>query len=712
MFKARRVFRIAPHAPPLQHVRVGRFFSTSSCESSSFIVDQSKIRNLAIIAHVDHGKTTLVDCLLKQSGALYSLASSNGTASEDGDGILSMDSNVLEKERRITILSKSTSVQYQGYRINIVDTPGHADFGGEVERVLGMVDGVALVVDATEGPMAQTKFVLSKALRRGLAPIVVVNKVDRETSRTDQVDSDILDLFCMLGANEKQMAYPILFASAKEGWATEINPSSILLEAIKNTPAMDFSARSAYLKERLFGKHGPSSMEILFKKIIEHVPPPLGDRSRPFSMLVNNIESGAYVGKCFLGKVEHGTVRLNDRIKVITPEASKPNSTEEARVVRLFIRRGLSQVPIEEAAAGDIISISGVCTATVNSTICAPEVTEALPWDPIDPPTLSILFSSNSSPLAGREGRAATCQQLAERLRKEAETNVALNVVSTGSSSANTDFVEVYGRGELHLAILIETMRREGLEFSISPPKVLLKTEQHSDGGEVKLEPVEEITIDLDEQYTGVIIDKLTRRKGELLRVSEALGKSRLIFKIPTRGLLGYHSEFKNDTHGTGVINHTFSGYEPFKGRIECARKGALISMAEGITTSFALGELEGRGTLFVGPGKPVYPGMVIGECSRSHDIDVNPAKTKTTSNYRAISKDEAIRLAPPRAFSLEDFIAYVAGIVDFKFLHLDDEMIEVTPKSIRLRKQFLDANERKKFARSSISGERRFASS
>ena len=660
MIKAVHVLKVTIQKSPFSPFYLKRSLASSAPSSQSFIIDQNKIRNIAIIAHVDHGKTTLVDCLLKQSGAL-SLASSNDATNGEEDVTRVMDSNVLEKERGITIFSKSTSVQYLDYRINIVDTPGHADFGGEVERVLGMVDGVALVVDATEGPMAQTKFVLSKALRRGIAPIVVVNKVDRETSRTDQVDSDLLDLFCMLGANEKQMAYPMLFASAKEGWATDINPSSILLDAMRDNPSMDLSARSAYLKEKLFGKQGTPSMEILFKKIIEHVPPPLGDRSLPFSMLVNNIESGSYVGKCFFGKVEHGIVRLNDRIKVIFPGIAKGGATEEAKVVRLFIRQGLSQMPIEEAAAGDIISIAGVANATVNSTICAPEVTAALPWIPIDPPTLSILFSPNFSPLAGKEGRAITCQQLAERLRKEAETNVALNVV-TSNTSTNMDAVEVYGRGELHLAILIETMRREGLEFSISPPKVLLKIDPDSEG-DAKLEPIEEITIDLDEQYTGVVIDKLTRRKGELLRIAEAQGKSRLIFKIPTRGLLGYHSEFKNDTHGTGVINHSFSGYERFKGRIDCARKGGLISMAEGITTAFALGEIEDRGTLFVGPGKPVYIGMVIGECNRSHDIEINPTKTKATSNYRAISKDEAIRLAPPKAFSLEDFIAYVAGI-------------------------------------------------
>lgn len=637
------------------------FYST---DVSSFIIDQSKLRNVAIIAHVDHGKTSIVDCLLKQSGSLIhsnpSSSNKNGTLDET---IRVMDSNVLEKERGITILSKCTSVQYGDYRINIVDTPGHADFGGEVERVLGMVDGVALIVDATEGPMAQTKFVLTKALKQGLFPIVVVNKIDRDTTRTDQVDSDILDLFCMLEANEKQMAYPILFASAKEGWATNINPTSFLKEASSE------QAKTALIKEKIFGGAEPS-MDILFKMIIEHVPAPKCDRLKPFSMLVNNIESNAYVGKCLFGKIETGTIRLNDKIKCLSPPipgAPKSIISEEVRVVKLFVRRGLQQVPIEEAAAGDIISLAGPSNASVNSTICSLEVNEAVPWIPVDPPTLSIVFSPNTSPLSGVEGRAATTQQLADRLKKEAETNIALNVICP--SKSNSDSVEVFGRGELHLAILIETMRREGFEFSISPPKVLLQSDPDSIHG--KLEPIEEVTIDLDEEYTGTVIDKLTRRKGELQRIAESHGKSRLIFKIPTRGLLGYHSEFKNDTHGTGVLNHSFSGFEKYKGSLDLSRKGALISMAEGLTTSFALGELEDRGTLFISPGKNVYPGMVIGECSRSFDMDVNPIKTKAVSNYRAISKDDAIRLAPPRLMSLEDYIAYVAGkVILFNNIH------------------------------------------
>lgn len=624
----------------------------------NFITPVDKIRNVAIIAHVDHGKTTLVDCLLKQSGSMTSNVTER-----------LMDHNALEKERGITILSKATSIRRNEYQINIVDTPGHADFGGEVERVLTMVDGVVLVVDASEGPMAQTKFVLTKALERGLLPIVVFNKVDRPSSRCDEVDSELFELFFALNANEAQMNYPTVYCSAREGWSFTKNPWKMLAEK---------DSGISQEKDYLVAKNG--NMDALFDAILSRVPPPNVDRTKPFSLLVNSIESNPFLGKCFLGKIHSGIVKIGDPIRAIKPDGG---ITDNGKVLKMFVRRGLDQYVVSEAAAGDIISVAGIQIAHVNSTICSTEISEPLPSNPIDPPTISMVFSVNDSPLAGREGKAITSQILADRLKKETENNVALIVEPTEKS----DSFEVRGRGELQLGILIETMRREGMELAISPPRVVYK-----DSKEGKLEPIEEVIIDVDQEYSGVIIEKLSKRKAELEKMTEIGNKIRLVFNCPTRGLLGYISEFKNDSHGTGVLNHSFRGYEKFKGRLEYSRKGCLISMASGNSTNHALLDLESRGTLFISPGMPVYEGMIIGECSRLLDLDVNPSREKQLTNVRSTVKDETVRLSPAKIMGLEEMMAYVG----------DDEIIEVTPKSIRLRKRELDKNKRRKANKSS----------
>ncbi|ORX91615.1 small GTP-binding protein [Basidiobolus meristosporus CBS 931.73] len=600
------------------------------------LIDSKFIRNIGIIAHVDHGKTTLVDSLLRQSGTLQNLSD-----------VRVMDSNALEKERGITILSKVTSIMYKNHRINIVDTPGHADFGGEVERILSMVDGVALVVDATEGPMTQTKFVLSKALEAGLKPLVVINKVDRPTARTAEVDSELLDLFMTLGANDDQLEYPIVYASGKDGWAVENVGDE------------------------------PQNMNPLFDLILDRVPSPNVDRSSPFSMLVTQIESNPYLGKCFLGKITSGTIKVNDRLHALDPEG---NVTDEARVTKLFTRTGLEQIIVDEAGAGDIITIAGVKNATVNSTLCNPEVVTPLPSTPVDPPTVSMFFGVNDSPIAGQEGKYLTSTMIRDRLLKEAETNVALSV----SQTAGQEGVEVCGRGELQLGILIETMRREGFELSISPPRVVLRKDPKTGA---TLEPVEEVTIDVDHEFTGTIIEKLAQRKAEMKIFTEAGDKARLIFHCPTRGLLGYHAEFKNDTRGLGVLNHIFHAWEPYKGEMEKTRKGALVSTAVGDSTSYALSLIEPRGKLFVLPGNKIYTGMVIGEYSKdTSDLEVNPVRAKAVNNMRAAGKDDAIKLSPIKPMSLEEIIAYVGN----------DEVVEVTPESIRLRKKELDPTKRK----------------
>ncbi|KAJ1895615.1 hypothetical protein LPJ66_004482 [Kickxella alabastrina] len=627
------------------------------------MIPMDRIRNIGIIAHVDHGKTTLVDCLLKQSGAL-----SGSTAMQE---TRVMDSNVIEKERGITILSKVTSLIYKDHRINIIDTPGHADFGGEVERILSMVDSVVLVVDATEGAMAQTKFVLTKALSRGLNPLVVLNKVDRPTSRPDEVDSELLELFMALGASDEQTAYEILYASAKEGWCTD-----------RLDKVADFVAATNK------GQKADGNMVPLFDAIVARVPPPTGQReAAPFSMLVTQLEANSYLGKCALGRITSGIVRVGDRIRVLEPGTSVVK--EEGKVTKLFLRSGVQQVEMAQAGAGDVVSISGVPSVSVNSTIGGPEITEALEFIPVDPPTISVTFSVNDSPLAGREGSQLTSGMIRERLRREAETNVALQIVDDGKSEA----LEVRGRGELQLSVLIETMRREGFELSVTPPRVLFKRDPENKRS--ILEPFEEITIDVDHQTSGIVIEKLTKRKGELKSFTDVADKARLVFHIPTRGLLGYASEFKNDTHGTGVMNHAFLRYGEYVGAFEKTRKSSMVCLSVGTATSYALNMIEARGRLFVRNGDDVYPGMVVGELSKDGtDLEVNPTKAKQLTNIRAAGKDEAIRLTPVKSWTLEEAIAYINP----------DEAIEVTPTQIRLRKQIMDPTKRKQLSRKRVS--------
>jgi GTP-binding protein len=601
------------------------------------------IRNIAIIAHVDHGKTTLVDQLLRQSGAFRA----NQQVAERA-----LDSNELERERGITILAKCTSVLWhadgQEVRINIVDTPGHADFGGEVERILGMVDGVLVLVDAAEGPMPQTKFVVGKALRRGLKPIVVINKVDRPDARAEAVHNEVFDLFALLDANEQQLDFPTLFASGRDGWAA----------ADLAAPKQDLAA--------------------LFDLIVRHVPPPQADPDAPFSMLATTLDYDPFLGRVLTGLIHSGTARLNMPVKSLHRDG---RVIEQARLTKLLAFRGLDRRPIEEAEAGDIIAVAGLQLTTVADTLCAPEVTEPLPADPIDPPTLAMTFSVNDSPLAGRDGGKVTSRVIAERLRREAEGNVAIRV----RQSAEKDAIEVAGRGELQLGVLIETMRREGFELSISRPRVLFKTDPVS--GQ-RLEPVEEIIVDVDEEFSGVVIDKMSQRKAEMqdMRPSGG-GKLRVSFLAPTRGLIGYHGEFLADTRGSGVMSRLFHGYAPYKGPIEGRRNGVLISNAQGAAVAYALWNLEERGPMFITPGTDVYPGMIIGAHSRGTDLDVNPLKGKQLTNIRTTAKDEAVRLTPPIQMSLEEAIAYIE----------DDELVEVTPKAIRLRKRLLDINDRRR---------------
>ncbi|KAJ1859504.1 hypothetical protein GGH12_000459 [Coemansia sp. RSA 1822] len=626
------------------------------------MIPTERIRNVGIIAHVDHGKTTLVDCLLKQSGAL-----SGATMQESRV----MDSNTLEKERGITILSKVTSLMYKDHRINIVDTPGHADFGGEVERILSMVDSVVLVVDASEGPMAQTKFVLTKALARGLHPLVVLNKIDRPASRPDEVDSELLELFLALGATDEQTSYDMLYASAKEGWCSR-----------------DLSVVASYVEAVEKGQKANGNMVPLLDAILDRVPPPRGQREgAPFSMLVTQLEANPYLGKCALGRVTSGIVSVGDSIRVLAPETG--DVIEAGKVTKLFLRSGVQQIEMAQAGAGDLVAISGVPKVGVNSTIASPDVTTPLEFIPIDPPTISVTFSVNDSPLAGREGTLLTSNMIRDRLLREAETNVALQIVSDGKSES----MEVRGRGELQLSVLIETMRREGFELSVTPPRVLFKRDPENP--KFALEPYEEITVDVDHDVSGNVIEKLTKRKGELKSFVDVADKARIVFHIPTRGLLGYASEFKNDTHGTGVMNHSFLHYGQYAGAFEKTRKSSMICMAQGTATSYALNMVEARGRLFVRNGDDVYSGMVVGELSKDGtDLDVNPTKAKQLTNVRAAGKDETIRLTPVKPWSLEAVIAYINP----------DEAIEVTPSQIRLRKQILDPTRRKQNSRKRIS--------
>ncbi|HUK07129.1 MAG TPA: translational GTPase TypA [Stellaceae bacterium] len=600
------------------------------------------IRNIAIIAHVDHGKTTLVDQLLRQSGAFRA----NQMVAERA-----LDSNDLERERGITILAKCTSVTWEGTRINIVDTPGHADFGGEVERILSMVDGCLVLVDAAEGPMPQTKFVVTKALARGLKPIVVVNKTDRPDARPHEVHSEVFDLFAVLGASDEQLDFPTLYASGRNGWAAQ-------------------------------SPEGPrESLGPLFDLIISHVAPPKCDRDAPFALLATILERDPYLGRVLTGLIQSGVARVNMPLKALSPDG---RLIEEARLTKLLAFRGLDRQPIEEAEAGDIVAIAGLTETTVADTICAIEVTTPLAANPIDPPTLAMTFSVNDSPLAGREGNKVTSRLIVERLRREAEGNVAIRV----KESEEKDAVEVAGRGELQLGVLIETMRREGYELSISRPRVLFKTD--SETGQ-RLEPIEEVVVDVDEEFSGVVVDKLSRRKAELTEMRPSGGaKLRLAFLAPTRGLIGYQGEFLTDTRGSGVMSRLFHGYAPYKGPVEGRRNGVLISTADGAAVAYALWNLEDRGPMFVTPGTQVYEGMIIGQHTRDNDLEVNPIKGKQLTNIRTTAKDEAVRLTPPILMTLEQAIAYIA----------DDELVEVTPKSIRLRKRLLDPHARKRAQR------------
>jgi GTP-binding protein len=600
------------------------------------------LRNVAIIAHVDHGKTTLVDQLLRQSGTFRD----NQQLTERA-----MDSNDLERERGITILAKCTSVLWHETRINIVDTPGHADFGGEVERILSMVDGALLLVDAAEGPMPQTKFVTMKALARGLRPIVVINKADRPDARPFEVQNEVFDLFAILGASEAQLEFPTIFSSAKEGWAVG-----------------DW-------------EHPRESLTPLFNLIVQHVAPPFGDVNAPFAMLATTLELDPYLGRVLTGRIHGGKARLNMPVKALSRSGE---TLEEGRMSKLLAFRGLKRVPIDEAVAGDIIAIAGLTNVTVADTLCAPEVDQPIDSQPVDPPTLAMTFSVNDSPLAGRDGDKVTSRMIGARLFREAEGNVAIRVRETEGKDA----FEVAGRGELQLGVLVETMRREGFELSISRPRVLYRTDP--DSGQ-RLEPIEEVQVDVDEEFAGVVVEALGVRRGEMTGMAPSGGgKVRVTFLAPSRGLIGYHGEFMTTTRGTGIMNRAFAAYAPYKGPIQGRRTGVLISNADGPAVAYALWNLEERGTIFINPGDKVYEGMIIGEHSRGNDLDVNPLKAKQLTNIRAAGKDEAVRLTPPRIMSLEQALAYIA----------DDELVEVTPKAIRLRKSLLDPHARKKFSR------------
>ncbi|ASG21434.1 MULTISPECIES: translational GTPase TypA [Nitrospirillum] len=604
------------------------------------------MRNIAIIAHVDHGKTTLVDVLLRQSGAFRD----NQQVAERA-----MDSNDLERERGITILAKCTSVLWEGTRINIVDTPGHADFGGEVERILSMVDGVILLCDAAEGPLPQTKFVLGKSLKLGLKPIVVINKVDRSDARPDEVHSEVFDLFAALDASDEQLDFPTLFASGRNGWAAES------LDA----PRED--------------------MRPLFELVLRHVPAPKVDVDAPFTMLATTLEANPYLGRLLTGRIQTGVARANMAIKALTADGKL---IEQGRISKLLAFRGLERVGVEEAQAGDIVAIAGLTKTTVADTICEPLVSEPLAAQPIDPPTLAMTFSVNDSPLAGREGDKVTSRMIRDRLMREAEGNVALRVRET----ENADAFEVAGRGELQLGILIENMRREGYELSISRPRVLLKTDENGQ----RMEPIEEVVVDVDEEFSGVVVQKISERKGDMLEMRPSgAGKVRLVFHVPSRGLIGYQSEFLTDTRGTGLMNRLYHGYAPYKGPIQGRRNGVLISNGEGEAVAYALWNLEDRGPMMIEPGAKVYQGMIIGEHSRGNDLEVNVLKGKQLTNIRAAGKDEAVRLTTPMDMSLEKALAYIE----------DEELVEVTPKSIRLRKRLLDPTDRKRAQKQAEAG-------
>ena len=597
-----------------------------------------ELRNIAIIAHVDHGKTTLIDSIMKQSGMFRE----NEYVSER-----LMDSGDLEKERGITILAKPTSINWESITINIIDTPGHADFGGEVERVLGMTDGVILLIDAAEGPMPQTKFVLGKALAQGLKPIVIINKADRSDGRPDEVLEEVFDLFISLDANEEQLDFPTLYASGRDGWCVnELNEPHENLHPLLNL-------------------------------IIKHVKPPQVNQELPFAMLVTLLDSDPYLGRCLVGRVEQGSAKVNDIVKSINLNGDK---IENGRLTKLLKFKGLNRVPVNEVFPGDIICVAGLAKTSVADTICDLSLETAMKSTPIDPPTMAVTITVNDSPFAGTEGKKVTSTLIRERLLAEAETNVAI----TFSESSNKDSFEIGGRGELQLGVLIETMRREGFELTVSRPKVLLKKDKNNK----LIEPLEEVIIDVDEEYVSSVVDSMNKRKSEMQDMrSSGAGKTRLTFYAPSRGLIGYQSKFLTDTRGTGVLNRLFHSYAPYKGDVPNRRNGALISTDTGKAVAFAIWKLQDRGQMFIGHNTVVYKGMIVGEHSRDNDLEINVLKGKQLTNMRASGSDEAVILVPPKLMSLEEMMAYIN----------EDELLEVTPLNLRLRKRFLDSKERKK---------------
>ena len=599
------------------------------------LVTRNDIRNIAIIAHVDHGKTTLVDAMFKASHVFRT--------NEKMDERV-MDSNDLEKERGITILSKNTAVMYNDIKINIVDTPGHADFGGEVERVLKMVDSVLLVVDSYEGPMPQTKFVLKKALELKLKPIVVINKIDKPNARPENVIDEVFDLFLELGADYEQLDFPMIYASAREGFA------------------------------RFNVEDTNEDMEPLFKTIVDHVEPPKGEIDGPFQMLVTTLDSSEYVGKIAIGKIHRGTVKKNQNVALVRQDGTKSNY----RITAVFGYNGLKREEVEEAGLGDIIAVSGVLDANIGETIADAQNPEALPFVKIDEPTLSMNFMVNDSPFAGKEGEFVTSRHLRDRLMKELETNVSLRV-----KEITPDCFEVSGRGELHLSVLIETMRREGFELQVSKPSVIFKEENGK-----KVEPMEHLTIDVPEEFMGAVMEKMGPRKGEMVNMTSAVnGYTRLEFSIPARGLIGFRNEFMTDTKGNGIMNHVFEGYAPYKGEIDSRSRGSIVSFEQGDAIAYGLFNAQERGRLFITPGTPVYQGMVVGECSRAEDLDINVCKGKKLTNTRASGSDDAVKLVPVTPMTLEQSIEFIGN----------HELVEVTPESIRIRKRYLDAAERKR---------------
>ena len=601
-----------------------------------FMPQNTRLRNIAIIAHVDHGKTTLVDAILRQSGTFRTNQAVVERAMDKGD---------LEKERGITILAKCTAIDWDGHRINIIDTPGHADFGGEVERILHMADGVILLVDAAEGTLPQTKFVLTKALKQGMRPVVLINKIDRPDARPDEVLNEIFDLFVALDANEEQLDFPVLYASGRAGWCAES------LDAPRE------------------------NLHPLLDLVLRHVPAPTVDFDAPFSMLATLLDYDPYLGRVLTGRVVSGTAKVNAQVHALD---LKGNVTDRFRLTKLFSYKGLERAPVESAEAGDIVCIAGMTLATVADTVADTSVSQPIQTTPIDPPTMAITLSVNDSPLAGTEGKKLTSTMIRERLMAENEGNVAIRV----SETAGKDAFEVAGRGELQLGVLIETMRREGFEMSVSRPRVLLRK---TEDGQTE-EPYEEVIADVDEEFTGVVVEKMSVRKAEMVDMRPSGGgKTRITFIAPSRGLIGYQGQFLTDTRGTGVLNRLFHSYGPYKGEIAGRRNGALISTDKGEAVAYAIFNLQDRGTMFINPGDKVYQGMIVGEHSRDNDLDINVLKGKQLTNIRAAGKDDALILTPPRKMSMEDMISYIN----------DDELLEVTPQSLRLRKKYLTPNER-----------------